>query len=30
VTAADLRRLLHAAWAGTDPAALASDEETSR
>jgi maleylacetate reductase len=30
VSTGDLRRLLHAAWAGADPAALASEEETSR
>jgi hypothetical protein len=27
VTPGDLRRLLHAAWAGADPAVLSSDEE---
>ena len=29
VTAGDLRRLLHAAWEGADPAAMADDEENS-
>jgi len=27
VTAADLQRLLHAAWEGSDPAAFPNDEE---